>query len=197
MFKVIFLTSITTSIGFLALTTTNIKILQEFGLEIACGVMIAWIISIIVVPSGIILLNRLEYPVNRSFSPLLNWLSITIPKNPWAFILVPILISGTAIFKIKDLSTDSSLMDDLRPKNKLYQDLKLTEKHFGGVLPFEVLLKLEQNNSSGIKKILNKDNLSYLEKVQDLLSKDLKESRFFSINDLITSIKRIRNEEDK
>jgi predicted RND superfamily exporter protein len=197
MFKVIFLTSITTSIGFLALTTTSIKILQEFGLEIACGVMIAWIISIIVVPSGIILLNRMEYPVNRSFSPLLNWLSITIPKKPWAFILIPVLISGISIFKIKDLSTDSSLMDDLRPENKLYQDLKLTEKHFGGVLPFEVLLKLELNNSHGIKKIINEKNLFYLEKIQTLLSNDLKESRFFSINDLITSIKRIRNEKDK
>ena len=197
MFKVIFLTSITTSIGFLALTSTSIKILQEFGLEIACGVMIAWIISIIVVPSGIILLNRLDYPANRSFSPLLNWLSRTIPKNPWAFILIPILISGTAIFKIKDLSTDSSLMDDLRPENKLYQDLKLTEKHFGGVLPFEVLLKLDPNNLSGIKKITDNENLSYLKKIQTLLNSNLKESRFFSINDLITSIKRIRNDKDK
>ena len=67
MSKVIFLTSVTTSIGFLALTTTSIKILQEFGLEIALGVMIAWIVSILTVPSGIILLNRLNYPSKNSF----------------------------------------------------------------------------------------------------------------------------------
>ena len=37
-------------------------------------------------------------------------------------------------------------MEDLRPKNKLYQDLKLTEKYFGGVLPFEVLIKVNNSN---------------------------------------------------
>ena len=196
MFKVIFLTSVTTSIGFLALTTTSIKILQEFGLEIALGVMIAWIVSILIVPSGIILLNRLNYPPKSSFSPILYWLSRTIPNKPWTFIMIPILISGTAIIKIKDLSTDSSLMDDLRPENKLYQDLKLTEEYFGGVLPFEVLLKLNTNNSLGILNITDKKNLDYLKNIQDLLSSELKESRFFSINDLINSIKRIRNEEE-
>ena len=50
MSKVIFLTSLTTAIGFIALTTTSINIVQEFGLEIALGVMIAWFISILVVP---------------------------------------------------------------------------------------------------------------------------------------------------
>ena len=39
MSKVIFLTSLTTAIGFIALTTTSINIVQEFGLEIALGVI--------------------------------------------------------------------------------------------------------------------------------------------------------------
>lgn len=197
MFKVIFLTSLTTAIGFLALTTTSIKILQEFGLEIACGVMIAWIVSILIVPSGIILLNRLDYPKQNTFSPLLSWLSINIPKRPWLFIIIPLLISGTAIFKIKDLSTDSSLMDDLRPKNKLYQDLKLTEQYFGGVLPFEILLKLNPKNKEKIYNITDPSIFYFLEKIQILLKKELKESRFFSLRDLLISIKRIRNENDK
>ena len=38
MSKVIFLTSVTTSIGFIALMTTSISIVQEFGMEIALGV---------------------------------------------------------------------------------------------------------------------------------------------------------------
>ena len=44
MSKVIFLTSVTTSIGFIALMTTSISIVQEFGMEIALGVMIAWLV---------------------------------------------------------------------------------------------------------------------------------------------------------
>ena len=80
-------------------------------------------------------------------------------------------------------------MDDLRPKNKLYQDLKLTEKYFGGVLPFEILikknLKADEHNS-----ILHPEFLQISKKIQNLLKSELRNSRFFSINDLIDSAKK-------
>ena len=77
MSRVIFLTSITTSIGFLALMTTSIKIVQEFGLEISIGVMIAWFVSILVVPSGI-LLSKNFYVEKKIFS-FLFFLGYLIP----------------------------------------------------------------------------------------------------------------------
>ena len=131
MSKVIFLTSLTTAIGFIALTTTSINIVQEFGLEIALGVMIAWFISILVVPSGIMLFRAFDDKNRSTFSPLLYWLADIIPRRPWLFITIPLIISFTMIYKIKDVSTDASLMDDLRPKNKLYQDLKFYLKYLG------------------------------------------------------------------
>ena len=193
MSRVIFLTSITTSIGFLALMTTSIKIVQEFGLEISIGVMIAWLVSILVVPSGILLSKNFYVEKNDIFLPLLSWLSNSIPNNPRLFILIPSIIVILCTYKIKDISTNSSLMEDLRPKNKLYQDLKLTEKYFGGVLPFEVLIKVNNSNHSDNTSVLNQKILKISEKVELLLKSELKNSRFFSINDLIASAKRIRS----
>ena len=193
MSKVIFLTSLTTAIGFIALTTTSIKIVQEFGLEIALGVMIAWFVSILVVPSGIMFFKAFEDKNRDTFSQLLYWLSNVIPKRPWLFIIVPLIISFTMMYKIKDISTDSSLMDDLRPKNKLYQDLKFTEKYFGGVLPFEVLIHIDPDKN---KTIIETDVLPYLDQVESLLRSEMKESRFFSLSTLLRSIKRIRDKND-
>ena len=102
MSKVILLTSLTTAIGFLALLTTSIRIIQEFGLEIAIGVMIAWLVSILVVPSGILLLKGFQYQNQNIFSTPLEKLSLSIIKRPWAFIIIPILISGVAIIKVKE-----------------------------------------------------------------------------------------------
>ncbi|MFL2983589.1 MAG: RND family transporter [Candidatus Neomarinimicrobiota bacterium] len=191
MSKVIFLTSITTAIGFIALTTTSISIVQEFGLEIALGVMIAWFVSIIIVPSGIMVFKSFNHNNNDSFSPILNWLSNIIIKKPWLFITIPLIIAFVSMYKIKDLSTDASLMDDLRPKNKLYQDLKMTEKYFGGVLPFEILLSLSDVTNQEKKTILDPDIFPYLEEVEELLKKELKESRFFSLITLLKSANRI------
>jgi len=196
MSKVIFLTSATTSIGFIALMTTSISIVQEFGMEIAMGVMIAWLISIVLVPSGIMMFEAFEKKEDHTYSPILNWLSNLIPRHPWAFIIIPLIVSFTAIYKIKDLSTDASLMDDLRPQNKLYQDLKMTEKYFGGVLPFEVLLRLDKENQESKKTVLDAEVLSYLQNVEDLLNKELKNSRFFSLSTFLESIKRIRGDSD-
>jgi len=178
------------------LMTTSINIVQEFGLEIALGVMIAWLVSILLVPSGIMLFKSFEKGKDNTFSPLLNWLSNVIPRHPWAFIIIPLIISFTSIYKIKDLSTDASLMDDLRPQNKLYHDLKMTEKYFGGVLPFEVLLRLDQKNEGKNKTVLDPDIFPFLEDVEDLLKEELMESRFFSMSTLLRSIKRMRGDED-
>ena len=193
MSRVIFLTSITTSIGFLALMTTSIKIVQEFGMEISIGVMIAWLVSILVVPSGIIFSKKFHVKKKDFFLPALSWLSNSIPKNPWMFILIPSVIVMTCTYKIKDISTNSSLMDDLRPKNKLYQDLKLTEKYFGGVLPFEVLIKTNERKNDEDTSVLNQKILEITKKVESILKSELKNSRFFSINDLVASAKRIHS----
>ena len=192
MSKVIFLTSLTTAIGFIALTTTSINIVQEFGLEIALGVMIAWFISILVVPSGIMLFRAFDDKNRSTFSPLLYWLADTIPRRPWLFITIPLIISFTMIYKIKDVSTDASLMDDLRPKNKLYQDLKFTEKYFGGVLPFEVLISIDPSNN---KKIIEPEIFLYIDKVESLLRSEMEESRFFSLSTFLRSVKRIRGDD--
>ena len=194
MSKVIFLTSITTSIGFIALTTTSISIVQEFGLEISLGVMIAWLVSIIIVPSGIMLFKSFKHEDTNSFSPLLDWLSNIILKKPWLFIIIPLIISFISMYKIKDLSTDASLLDDLRPQNKLYQDLKMTEKYFGGVLPFEILLSLSDDNNKDKQTILDPEIFPYLEKVEELLKIEMQESRFFSLMTLLKSANRIRGD---
>ena len=195
MSKVILLTSMTTAIGFFALTTSSIRIVQEFGVEISLGVLIAWLVSLLVVPSGIIFFKSYKVKQSDVFFPFLFWLSNIIPRYTKFFIIFPLLVSLALIYKIKDISTDASLMDDLRPKNKLYQDLKLTEKYFGGVLPFEVLLSFKSDSINDKIKLLSVEHLAYLDEIESLLKDELKESRFFSFSTLLQSIEKVRNNE--
>ena len=200
MSKVIFITSLTTSIGFLALTTTSIKIIREFGMEVSIGIMMAWLVSILTVPSGLLAMKGFNDKSYKPFNKFLSILSDKIIANPWWFVFIPSIISAIFISKIVEISTDASLLDDLRPNNQLYQDLKFTEKYFGGVLPFEVLfqIKSDSSNNSNINYI---DYLPYLKRTQTLLESELKNSRFLSINNLIESSKRLQankgNNEDE
>ena len=46
----LFLTSFTTATGFLSLSITNVRILQEFGIIMGIGIGVLFIITIIVMP---------------------------------------------------------------------------------------------------------------------------------------------------
>ena len=192
MSKVIFLTSLTTSIGFLALASASIPILQEFGMEIAIGVMIAWLVSISIVPCGIILFKGFNYQSTQPFNKFLHWLSDTIILKPWLFIIIPSIISAFFISKIMDLSTDASLLDDLRPNNQLYKDLKFTEKYFGGVLPLEVLLKINSDTLVNFDNFKSLEVFSYLEKIESVLKAEIPNGRFLSFLDILNSAKRLQ-----
>ena len=54
----IFLTSITTGIGFGALSFVNIKIVKEFGIYTAAGVFFAFIITVLFIPSMLMIIKR-------------------------------------------------------------------------------------------------------------------------------------------
>ena len=192
MSKVIFITSITTSIGFLALTTTSIQIIREFGMEVSIGIMMAWLVSILTIPSGILTLKGFNSKTNKPFHKFLNSLSKNIILKPWYFVIIPSFICIIFISKIMEISTDASLLDDLRPNNKLYQDLKFTEKYFGGVLPFEILIIIEEGIENIKKEINYKDHIPYIEKIQTLLQTELPNSRFLSIKNIIDSAKRLQ-----
>ena len=63
-------------------------------------------------------------------------------------------------------------------------------------MPFEVLLQFRKDNSTRNKDILDSDVLEHLQDVQELLKKELKSSRFFSISTFLESVKRIRGDGD-
>ena len=79
-----------------------------------------------------------------------NW-NENHPKKILVISGVCFIITIIGLFK---MDYDSTIMDDLKPGNKLYDDMKFVEKHFGGTLPLEVVLDFKFENSS-----LNYQNL--------------------------------------
>ena len=58
------------------------------------------------------------------------------------------------------------------------------------------MLQLRKDNSTRNKDILDPDVLQHLQDVEELLKKELKSSRFFSISTFLESVKRIRGDGD-
>ena len=56
-------------------------------------------------------------------------------------------------------------------------------------MPFEVLIKTNERKNDEDTSVLNQKILEITKKVESILKSELKNSRFFSINDLVASQK--------
>jgi len=140
----LFLTSLTTAIGFLALLYSSISIVQEFGVFIACGVFIAYLLTLTFIPSVMILLReRIQIKsISKSKKRIkfLKRVSKTVRTNPRVIVAIAISLTVILLTGAFNVSTGSSLLSDLHPSSRLYVDLKNVEKWFGGILPLEIII---------------------------------------------------------
>jgi hydrophobe/amphiphile efflux-3 (HAE3) family protein len=162
----LFLTSFTTATGFFSLITTNVRIIQEFGTLLALGVMLMFMLTIIIIPA---LLLKTPIPSPESVAhhaagarfkaarKISQW-NESHPRVILALSAGALLLSLVGISRV---STNAALLEDLRPGNKVYDDIHFIEQRMGNILPLEVVL--DTGISGGITK---PENLSSLHALQ-------------------------------
>ena len=178
----LFLTSLTTAIGFLALLYSSISIVQEFGFFIACGVFIAYLLTLTFIPSCLILLkdkiNVIVLSSSDKRSSFLKSISNIVMSRPKQIILSSIFFIIISIVGAFNISTGSSLLSDLHPKSGLYIDLKNVEKWFGGILPVEIIITKEDTVE---RPIYDKEIMRYTEKLQKYIYEIFPYSNWISL----------------
>ena len=195
----IFLTSITTSIGFGSLLRSNILIVRQFGTMAAAGVMFAFILTITFLPAMIMLLKQTPAKKLKFYTvgfriKLLNRLVKIVrvyPKQIIIFTLVVIVICIPGSFQI---NSHNSLMDDLKPGTTLYDDMMLAEEKMGSILPFEIIVSIKESNSSDIKDIKDPEFLRNLDLLQQYVSSIEDVGKMVSMTDYIKEFNRAMND---
>lgn len=141
----LFLTSFTTAVGFMSLTLTNIRITREFGFMLGVGVFMMFILTIIIIP---VLLSLIDPPNKRHIKRLIIGERFQAAENlnKWNEQHPKLILGLTAVLFIftfiglLKMDYDSTILDDLRPGNELYDDMMFVENEFGGTLPLEIML---------------------------------------------------------
>lgn len=142
-----FLTSLTTAIGFYSLYLVNVQPIQVFGLVTGTGVMIAYLLTIVLLPILFYIFpspQKISVDHDNNFwkDKLHRWFSWLL-KNPkkviWLNILL-LIISGIGVMMIK---VDNYLMDDVSAREPLKQDFNYLDEHYGGIRPFELVISLK------------------------------------------------------
>lgn len=158
-----FLTSLTTAVGFLSLATSNTDILQRFGVTCAVGILIAYLLTITLLPSALSVFGLRSRQAGKGGqrgrrSRLEAWLEaltrqvITHPRKVVACstVLVIGLLPGVARVQV-----DSAMLELFPAGDPMNTTTHLQETQLDGVLPIEVSLRSSQPGRFEDPDILN------------------------------------------
>lgn len=159
--KTTFLANVTTFIGFFVFYFTGSPLLLEFGLVAAIAVMSTWAISLILIPiffsySAPPSAKNVRHLDNKNLTAFLRYVNkIVHTKRTSLYWFIAILVV-IFTFGMSRLKAVGYIVDDLPQNDPIYADLKFIEKHFHGIVPFEVVIDTKKENGVLNPQVLNK-----------------------------------------
>jgi hypothetical protein len=180
-----FLTNATTAAGFAAFIITGNKLLVEFGIIAAINIFGIYLLTLILIPiffsfRGIPKPRLLSNVENGMVSRTVDQILIVVSKHRnWVYALTLILFVA-GIVGVTKLKTTGNIVDDIPKKDVLYQDLLFFEKHFKGVMPFEITIDTKKPRG-----ILQLSTIQKLDRLQEELSEYPELSRALSLTEVV------------
>ncbi len=162
LFKPMLYTSVTSATGFASLALAPIPPVQVFGLFVAFGIMLAWLLTILFIPAYVMMLKeeRLagfgvtgEHRHGRLFEAVsrhLRWLGGFTFSHAKLIILLTVLALGVAAFGISRITVNDNPMNWFTEKHAIRQADRVLNSHFGGTYEaYLVLAGEEQELTAG------------------------------------------------
>jgi uncharacterized protein len=150
-----FLANMTTAIGFGVFYFTNSSMLVEFGVIAAVNVMSTYFIALILTPIIFSYLpppkpNQTKHQSGKRINRILDLVSYLVHNHRKKIYLTVALLTLISAIGFKYISVVGYVVDDLPQDEPVFQDLKFFERHFKGILPFEVAVEVKPRLTDSI-----------------------------------------------
>ncbi len=147
----VFLTSLTTAIGFASLMVARNGTLRDLGWQASCGIMMSYLALITFLP---LVVSRFGGRPARHGSATRGlgavqsaarrWLDAVVrrvEKRPRLALALTLGVFGLALASGLRVPVDSLVLDTFPPGSAVYESNRLVEEKLGGILPLEIELK--------------------------------------------------------
>jgi predicted RND superfamily exporter protein len=183
-----FLTNLTTALGFSTFIFTNSDKLIQFGIIASINIMALFILSITIIPilvswNKLPKARHLKHLQNKYTSILLDkFIRLSTHKRPLVYTVTAILIA-VSLVGLSKVEATGNLTGDLPEGDSILEDVNFISEHFGGAIPFEIMVEYKEPG-----RLLSKNTLTRLEQVQELLDEKGMFSKSLSIVDMMKFI---------
>lgn len=187
-----FLTSLTTAIGFATLVTSDVIPMRRFGLYTALGVLLAFLVTILLLPS---LLRILK--IKRIFSDnggglyiwLGKWLlqvSAFNKRNHKVISIVSLIVTFFFILGMFQLQVNGKVFDDLSDDSVLIQDSNFFSENLSPAFPLEILIDTKTENG-----VISTEFISKVDDLNSFLLSFPEIKKATSISSLVTEVHKV------
>lgn len=190
----VWLTILTTSLGFISLYFTTIPALQDFGWTTGLGVLVMFFVVILVAPGLLHLIPiKIAYSPQKSEKPGIllygfSW-QLKYRKTICAtFLGVTIL----CVVVGSNLNINGYLLDNLPVDHPIQQDFEYFDEQYGGSNPLEIYL----STGKGANSLLDYEVLGEIDKIETKIQKLFGEGQTISPLTLVKSINQAQNQGD-
>lgn len=146
LFLAIFLTFLTTALGFFSLYATSAESLKMFGLFTGLGVLLMFLSVALITPGLLYLFGPLSSVSNAKWAE--NWrmgLRVSLLwtlANRKSVVMGFVLVSVLSLIGISQLRINGYLLDNLPREHELVEEFNFFDQQFGGSKPLEISLEV-------------------------------------------------------
>ena len=182
------MTNFTTALGFSTFIFTNSEKLMEFGIAASLNIMFVYFLSITLLPifssfASIPRERHLKHLDRTLAKGMINLIThFSVFKRKWVYVFT-IIILFFSFWGISRIKTTGNITGDLPDKDPIKKDLLFIEKHFGGSIPFEIMIDAKKQS-----RLFKRSTLFQIDSIQNFLEADSLFSRTISIVDFVKSI---------
>jgi predicted RND superfamily exporter protein len=182
-FAPIFLTSITTAIGFLSMNFSDAPPFRDLGNMVAIGVILAWVLSITFLPAIMVILPmRIKAELNTENSSM-TWLANWVIQHRQKLLIINLLIALSITgFALKNKLNDE-FVKYFDETIEFRQGTDFMNKNLGGIYTIEFSILAHEKGG------INEPN--YLKNVEKLKNWLLTQAEVVHINTLTDTFKRL------
>lgn len=179
-----FLTSFTTAIGFASLGVAEMDILRRFGIWAALGLMLAYVVTVVVVPLIFSFLDPLlpagAVAADRWARRLGLRLAGVVLRYPRTILVVGVVVVGGFALVGSQVRVTNNLYEAFSPDDPLVEANQHLERHFNGGVPFSILVHWQEGSEP-----LRPEVLSLVRELADLGQAQPAAGGVFSLCDLL------------
>ncbi len=180
-----FLTNLTTAIGFAAFIVTRNRLMVEFGVIASLSILMVFVLSITLIPIFFSFGSdpkhrHLKHLDRKGLSIIINYIEKIVLNNRTVIYSVTTGILVLGFIGMTLLETTGNVVDDIPEDGQIYEDLMFLEKELKGVLPFEIMIDTKKP-----KGVLKTSTLKRISQLQDTLATYNEFSKSLSVADVV------------